>query len=64
VVQQLILKRASASRFSGQWQEEDYDVLADGKAVGRIYEPRAGVAVGMVPHHHRAGDGGRDKRYG
>jgi hypothetical protein len=38
-------------------------VLADGKAVVRIYEPRAGVAVGMVPHHHRAGDGGRDKRY-
>jgi hypothetical protein len=26
----LILKRASASRPSGQWQDEDYDVLADG----------------------------------
>jgi hypothetical protein len=25
---QLILKRASASRPSGQWQDEDYDVLA------------------------------------
>jgi hypothetical protein len=35
---QLILKRASASRPSGQWQDEDYDVLADGKVVGRIYE--------------------------
>jgi hypothetical protein len=34
----LILKRASASRSSGQWKNEDYDVLADGKAVGRIYE--------------------------
>lgn len=34
----LILKRANASRPSGQWQHEDYDVLADGKAVGRIYE--------------------------
>jgi hypothetical protein len=34
----LILKRASASRPSGQWQDEDYDVLADGKVVGRIYE--------------------------
>jgi hypothetical protein len=34
----LILKRASASRPSGQWQDEDYDVLADGKVVRRIYE--------------------------
>src|SRR5438067_797912 len=34
----LILKRASASRSSGQWQDEDFDVLADGKVVGRIYE--------------------------
>jgi hypothetical protein len=34
----LVLKRASASRPSGQWQDEDYDVLADGKVVGRIYE--------------------------
>jgi hypothetical protein len=34
----LALKRASASRSSGQWQDEDYDVVADGKVVGRIYE--------------------------
>jgi hypothetical protein len=34
----LILKRAKLSRPSGQWQDEDYDVLADGKAIGRIYE--------------------------
>jgi len=33
----LILKRASASRTSGQWKEDDYDVLADGVVVGRIY---------------------------
>jgi hypothetical protein len=32
----LILKRASASRSFGHWQDEDYDVLADGKVVGRI----------------------------
>jgi hypothetical protein len=38
VTAQLVLKRASASRSSGQWQDEDYDVLADGKVVGRIYE--------------------------
>jgi hypothetical protein len=35
----LILKRASASRPSGQWKNEDYDVIADGKVVGRILEP-------------------------
>jgi hypothetical protein len=34
----LILKRASASRPSGQWSDEDYDVLADGKVIGRILE--------------------------
>jgi hypothetical protein len=33
---QLILKRGKFSRSSGQWQVEDYDVLADGKVVGRI----------------------------
>jgi hypothetical protein len=33
----LILKRASASRPDGQWSDEDDDVLADGKGVGRIY---------------------------
>ena len=34
----LILKRGKLTRSSGQWQDEDYDVLADGKVVGRIYE--------------------------
>src|SRR5438034_8261404 len=33
-----ILKRASASRSSGQWSDEDYDVFANGKLVGRIDE--------------------------
>ena len=32
----LTLKRASASRSSGEWGENDYDVLADGVVVGRI----------------------------
>ena len=36
----LILKRASISRLDGQWSDNDFDVLADGKVVGRIYEPR------------------------
>jgi hypothetical protein len=31
VTPQLILKRASASRPSGEWNDDDFDVLADGK---------------------------------
>jgi hypothetical protein len=41
VAQQLILKRASASRPSGEWSEDDYDVLADGAVVGRIMKAAA-----------------------
>ena len=37
----LILKRASASRPSGQWNDHDYDVLADGFVVGRIFQANA-----------------------
>jgi hypothetical protein len=37
-VASLILKRAKFSRPDGQRKDEDYDVLADGKVVGRIYE--------------------------
>ena len=33
---QLIPKRASASRLSGEWSDDDYDVLAEGIVVGRI----------------------------
>jgi hypothetical protein len=29
----LILKRASASRLSGEWNEDDFDVLAEGAAM-------------------------------
>ena len=43
---QLILTRASASRPSGQWNDDDYDVLADGAVVGRIMKAAA-VPVGM-----------------
>jgi hypothetical protein len=38
---QLVLKRASASRPSGEWGEDDYDVLADGVVVGRIVKAAA-----------------------
>src|SRR5262249_6204516 len=34
---QLILKCANASRSSGQWKDNDYDVIADGVVVGRIF---------------------------
>jgi hypothetical protein len=34
----LILKRASASRPSGVWNDDDYDVLCDGVVVGRIMQ--------------------------
>jgi hypothetical protein len=37
----LILKRASASRPSGEWSDDDYDVLADGIVVGRIMNAAA-----------------------
>ena len=37
----LILKRASASRSSGQWSDDDYDVLENGVVVGRICKEQA-----------------------
>jgi hypothetical protein len=37
----LTLKRASTSRPSGEWDDDDYDVLADGVIVGRIMETAA-----------------------
>jgi hypothetical protein len=41
----LILKRASASRPSGEWNDDDYDVLAGSAVVGRIMA--AAVPVGQ-----------------
>jgi hypothetical protein len=40
-VDQLILKRASASRSSGEWNDDDFDVLADRVVVGRIFKVHA-----------------------
>jgi hypothetical protein len=37
----LILKRASASRPSGEWNDDDFDVIADGFVVGRIFKVNA-----------------------
>ena len=42
----LLLKRASANRPSGEWNDDDYDVLCNGVVVGRIMQGAA-VPVGM-----------------
>jgi hypothetical protein len=44
----LILKRASASRPSGDWNDDDFDVLADGAVVGRILKAAASPGSGRV----------------
>jgi hypothetical protein len=36
-VSALTLERGSASRPSGQWRDDDYDVLEDGVIVGHIF---------------------------
>jgi hypothetical protein len=33
----LVLRRGHASRISGSWQDEDYDVFDGDRDVGRIY---------------------------
>jgi hypothetical protein len=37
----LVLKRASLSRSSGEWNDDDFDVLAGGGVVGRIMKAAA-----------------------
>jgi len=44
----LILKRASASRPSGEWNDDDFDVIADGFVVGRIFKANASPVGGLV----------------
>ena len=36
----LVLKRGSASRSSGEWRDDDYDVLENGIVVGRYEATR------------------------
>jgi hypothetical protein len=38
----LLLKRASASRPSGGWDDDNFDMLADGVVVGPIFKANAG----------------------
>jgi hypothetical protein len=37
----LLLKRAALSRPSGEWNEDDFDALANGEVVGRIFKANA-----------------------
>jgi hypothetical protein len=55
---QLILKRASASRPSGEWNDDDFDVLADSEVVGRIFHAAASP-VGSPTHGYEAHARGR-----
>jgi hypothetical protein len=40
-ISSLLLKRASTSRPSGEWSDDDYDMLADRAVVGRIMQAAA-----------------------
>jgi hypothetical protein len=44
-VGRLTLKRASKSRPSGQWSDDDYDVFDGDRHIGRILWTHAGYAV-------------------
>jgi hypothetical protein len=50
----LILKRATASRPSGQWTEDDYDVLEDGTVLGRIFKASDEQSAGVYETRRRA----------
>jgi hypothetical protein len=39
-----LIKCASASRPTGEWNDDDYDVLAEGEVVGRILKANAAPA--------------------
>ena len=56
----LILKRTSALRPSGQWRDNDYDVLEDGKVVGRMFHLEAAAPEG--PWMWASGHGGHIER--
>ena len=62
MAQQLVLKRALLSRSSGEWRDDDFDVLENGVIVGRIFkvsrcEPWRPVTqyMSLVPLWVRAG---------
>ena len=58
----LVLKRGSASRSSGEWRDDDYDVLENGVVVGRIF--KVPVAPQDRPWMWASGHGGHVERSG
>ena len=46
---QLVLKRASASPSSGEWSEDDYGVLCEGAVVGRASRPAMAMDARLRP---------------
>jgi hypothetical protein len=50
----LTLKRASGSRPSGQSSDDDFDVLANGEVVGRIFKVNAAPVGSRTPTHGHA----------
>jgi hypothetical protein len=60
------LKRAPTSRPSGEWKDDDYDVLADGEIVGRIFNSGVSAArpwmwtLDIGHHEHRSPTHGYD----
>jgi hypothetical protein len=54
----LVLKRASASRLSIEWSDDDFDVLAEGIVVGRIMKAAAAPAMdaGLWPARRSLAD--------
>ena len=49
-------KRAALSRPSGEWNDDDFDVLTNGEVVGRIYKANAAPAevLGVIETALRA----------
>jgi bifunctional non-homologous end joining protein LigD len=55
----VVLNRTSASRSSGQWSDDDFDVLAEGGVVGRIFKVNASrnevAREGLLLSSHQKG---------
>jgi len=51
-----LLTRAALRRPSGEWNDDDFDVLTDGEVVGRIFKADVSVSKPWMwtlifPHH-------------
>jgi hypothetical protein len=52
----LVLRQASARRPSGEWNDDDFDVLCDGAIVGRIFKVNAAPVGGPWRGHSPSGN--------